>query len=366
MRLPSIFNRYLCRNFLLAFLCAVLSLAALIFLFDVIDLLRRASTHEEVTFTQLINLALLKLPSMVGLILPFAVLIGALVTFYRLSKSNELVIARSAGLSVWNFLRPVLIVTFVLGLVNVMAFNPFSAFMHRKYEVLEQLYFHKKVTFSLDEKGFWMKEKYDGHSMIIHANSVQSQKKDLVLKDVLLLQLNDDETFHRQIEAKEGRLTGHTLFVFGGISFDEQGQRKNVEPFSLTTELDLKRMLQVFESLDRISFWKLWPSIRSLNNAGLSSLRHRIHFFSLIASIFYLISMVLIAAVFSLSPNQRQGGALIKISGAFLFGFLLFFLSKLTTALGMSGALPIGLATFGPSIIMACLCLSVLLKIEDG
>ena len=370
MRLPSIFNRYLCRNFLLAFLGAVLSLSALIFLFDIIDLLRRASVHEDITFIQLVELALLKLPSMVGLILPFAVLIGALITFYRLSKSNELVIARSAGLSVWNFLQPILILAFVLGLFNVMIFNPFSAMMQQKYETLEEMHFHKKVTFSLDEKlkekDIWLKEKYDGHSMIVHADKVRPEKKDLVLDGMLLLLLNEDETFYRQIEAKGGRLSGHTLFVFGGVFFDEQGKKVNVEPFSLPTELDLNKILQTFEVPERISFWELPSFIHTLNEAGFSSLRHRIHFSSLIASIFYLMAMILIAAVFSLSPNQRQGGILVKISGAFLFGFLLFFLSKLTTALGMSGTLPILLATFGPSIIMLSLCLSILLKIEDG
>ena len=43
-----------------------------------------------------------------------------------------------------------------------------------------------------------------------------------------------------------------------------------------------------------------------------------------------------------------------------------FFTSKLTTALGMSGNLPIFLAVCGPSIIMIFISASVLLHSEDG
>ncbi len=76
--------------------------------------------------------------------------------------------------------------------------------------------------------------------------------------------------------------------------------------------------------------------------------------------------MVFIAAMFTLSPNQRQGGNLMKASGAVLFGFILFFVSKLTSALGMSSTLPIFLAVCGPSIIMIFIGASVLLRKEDG
>ena len=76
--------------------------------------------------------------------------------------------------------------------------------------------------------------------------------------------------------------------------------------------------------------------------------------------------MVLIAAVFSISPNQRQGRPLLKVSSAVVGGFVLFFISKVTMALGIPGTLPIFLATFGPSLMAICFCLYALLHTEDG
>ena len=70
--------------------------------------------------------------------------------------------------------------------------------------------------------------------------------------------------------------------------------------------------------------------------------------------------------MFTLSPNQRQGGNLMKASYAVLFGFILFFVSRLTIAVALSSSLPILLAVCGPSVIMIFVGASVLLKKEDG
>ena len=134
----------------------------------------------------------------------------------------------------------------------------------------------------------------------------------------------------------------------------------------IPTQLNLDKIIQTFDKPEEVSFWKLPHFIKLLNDSGFSSLKHKMHFYSTLASIFYFIAMVFIAAMFTLSPNQRQGGILMKSAYAILFGFVLFFISKLTNALGVSGNLPIFLAVFGPSIIMIFISASVLLKNEDG
>ena len=143
MKVPPLLSRYISKNFFLSFLATLFVLMALILLFDTIELLRRSASKDYMTFGDVLNLGLLKLPQMVPLILPFAILIASLVTFYRLSRSNELVIARSAGLSVWNFLMPVFLVVFLIGLINVTLFNPFATIMQQKFETVEGIKFQK-------------------------------------------------------------------------------------------------------------------------------------------------------------------------------------------------------------------------------
>lgn len=366
MRVPWLFSRYLAKNFLQTFLATLFVLVSLILLFDVIDLLRRASSRDYVTFWDVVRLGLYKVPQMLPLILPFTVLISAVITFLRLSKTHELVIARSAGLSVWNFLAPIFAVVLLLGIINIGLVNPFSSAMIRKYQLEESETLRKKTGFSWNERGLWLREKMDDAPVVIHADNVHQEGKDLKLSGVLVLILNPNETLQNQIEAPHGLLSGYTLVVDDGVSYAPDGTRKENISMHIPTQLNLDKLLQTFDEPEEISVWKLPHFIRLLNRAGFSSLKHRMHLYSTLSSVFYLLAMVFIAAMFTLSPNQRQGRILMKSAGAILFGFILFFVSKLTTALGISGNLPIFLAVFGPSIIMIFISASVLLHSEDG
>ena len=151
MRVPWLFSRYLAKNFLLTFFATLFALLALILLFDVIDLLRRASSRDYVTFGDIVRLGLYKVPQTLPLILPFAVLIACVIVFLHLSKTHELVVARSAGLSVWNFLAPIFIVVSIIGIINIALINPFVATMIHRYQYEEGETLRKRNGFSWNE-----------------------------------------------------------------------------------------------------------------------------------------------------------------------------------------------------------------------
>ncbi len=75
--------------------------------------------------------------------------------------------------------------------------------------------------------------------------------------------------------------------------------------------------------------------------------------------------MILIAATFSLRPARRGGvGRMIGLGVA--SGFLLYFLSDLVFALGLSARIPVMLAAWAPAAVSSLLGLAMLLHLEDG
>jgi len=62
-------------------------------------------------------------------VMPFAILFGTMLAFWRLTRSNELVVARAAGVSVWGFLTPALAVALLIGVVAVTLLNPIASLM---------------------------------------------------------------------------------------------------------------------------------------------------------------------------------------------------------------------------------------------
>jgi lipopolysaccharide export system permease protein len=94
-------------------------------------------------------------------------------------------------------------------------------------------------------------------------------------------------------------------------------------------------------------------------------LRHRLYFDALLARPLLFAAMVVIAASFSLRM-QRRGGTGMMIAAGVGAGFVLYFLSDVVFALGLSATIPVSLAAWSPAGISCLLGVSLLLHLEDG
>ncbi|NVN12488.1 LptF/LptG family permease, partial [Nguyenibacter vanlangensis] len=131
---------YIARQFTLAVMAMVLSLTGLVSLFDFIDLLRRAATRPNVPTSLVSEIAGLHVPYFMIEILPFGVLLGGIVCFWRLTRSSELIVARAAGISAWQFLTGPLACALLIGGLATAALSPLSSLMYRRAETLDNVY----------------------------------------------------------------------------------------------------------------------------------------------------------------------------------------------------------------------------------
>src|SRR3546814_19081230 len=99
--------------------------------------------------------------------------------------------------------------------------------------------------------------------------------------------------------------------------------------------------------------------------AGFSATPHRLQFHRLLALPMLFAAMVLLAATFSLRP-QGRGRVGSAIMGGMLTGFLLYFLSNLVFAIGLSGNNPLMLADWSPPGVSLMLGAAVLLTFGVG
>ena len=148
------------------------------------------------------------------------------------------------------------------------------------------------------------------------------------------------------------------------ICIAEKSEKQPLREFK--TELSLDRILEKFDDPQTMSFWRFPKFIRFLEESGFSAAQHTMYFHELIAFPVFLLSMLLIAVAVTISSGNRQGKTFAKVLLAIGGGFMLYFVSRITNVLGLSGSLPYFLAAWGPSLICIPLCLSVLLHLEDG
>src|SRR5450756_65703 len=124
--------RYLGLRFLNAVLLVFAGIFGLVALIDYIELMRRAADIPNVSAILVAKTSLYRVPQVTERMLPFCVLIGAMSCYLNLSRRLELVVARAAGMSAWQFISPALIVAFLLGVLATTVYNPVSAILQER------------------------------------------------------------------------------------------------------------------------------------------------------------------------------------------------------------------------------------------
>ena len=369
MRFSLLLSWYICRRFLGAFFGALGVIMGLIYLFDVVELMRRAATHGDAGLSVILEMAFFKLPNMVQLILPFAVMIGAMIAFWTMTRSRELVVTRSAGISAWQFLTPVLLVALVIGVFNVTAFNPMSATLYKRYQKLEDLMLMRNGGNPLlvGETGLWLRETQPGDQvMVLHSVLVRQEGFELLLRQVSVYVSDTDTHFRYSLEARSGAMRDGQ-FRLQDVLLIRPGQPvEHFDHYDFSTQLTMARVQDNFASPETISFWQLPGFIHFFESTGFSASRQKLYYQSLLASPLLLLAMVLVAAVFSLKPNLRSGGILARVVGGVVAGFVFYFFSKVIFALGLSQTLPASLAAWAPTVVAGLFGSAALFHLEDG
>ncbi len=364
MRLSFTLLAYIARNFALAFGVIFLAIVATTLLIETVELLRRAADEPNATLGIVLGMAFLKLPYLAQLLLPFGVLFAGMLCFWRMTRSHELTVMRAAGVSVWQFLMPAIVIVGVLGAVKITVVNPVAAVLYARYEQLEVKYLRaKRNMLAVSPTGFWLRAADGATNSVVHAQRITSQG--LELHEAIIFNFQGDERFISRVDAKMARLEpGFWRLQNAWITGPERPAQFAAD-FRLPTELTPERIQDSFAAPQTISFWDLPSFIRMLDRAGFSAVRHRLLWHSTLAEPLLLFAMVLVAAAFSLRlPRRGLGPTLIAVG--VVGGFLLYFMSTLTVALGQSSVIPVMLAAWVPALVSMLIGISLLLHLEDG
>jgi len=366
VRLSATLTFYIGRQFLAWFGAVFLVFAGIILLVDFMEIMTRSSNKPAATLGVVLNLALLKLPFLTQESVPFAILFGGMLAFWRLNRSHELVAVRAAGVSVWQFTLPALAIALMVGIVKLTAFNPVAALMLSRFEQLDHKYLSGRSSLlAISSTGVWLRQADENGQAVIHAT--QAVANDMELRQVMVLIYEGSDRFIRRIDAESARLfDGYWELRDARITGRDQEPAGTLRAtYRLKTDLTRAKILDSFASPETISFWELPRFITLLEAAGFSALAHRVHWHSLLAEPLLLCAMILIAGSFSLRHNRRSGVIIAVVAGV-VTGFIVFFASHLVLALASKGAIPTILAAWTPAGAATLLGLSTLLHIEDG
>lgn len=363
-----IFVGTLARYFGLRFLTAVLlvfaGIFALVTLVDYIEMMRRAGDIPNVSAVLVAKTSFYRVPQVVERILPFCILIGAMSCYLNLSRRLELVVARSAGLSAWQFVAPALLVAFVLGLAATAIYNPVSALLQERSKRFEaELFGHTASALSRSGGTFWVGQRTDEGQAII--NAVSSRDQGINLNGVSVFTFDIEGRFKQRIEARAAVLEPGVWVLRDARVYALAVLPVKQSEFRLKTSLTPEQVRESFATPETVPFWELPQYIQIAEHAGLVAAGYRLQFQKLLARPFLLAAMVLLAAAVSLRFFRFGGVQKMVLSGV-AAGFLLYVLSKVTEDLSKAELMHPVAAAWLPVLAGGVTGFIALLYQEDG
>jgi len=370
LAIPYTLSAYFGRQFFSAVLVMLAALTALSALFDFLELLRESATAPAASFGIIVEMELLRVPWIAMQILPFGVLLGGIFAFWRLTRSSELVVARAAGISAWQFLAVPVLLAGLLGVLGTGLVSPLSALMFNRAETLYNAYLQAGGgPLSVNGGDLWVRQADRGlvpdGIAVLHAGGVHLQGDVLSAKNVSVLRLTGDTALLQRLEAKQAILTGGAWDLHNVAILTPGADPVRQTELLFPTDLTVHRVQESFASPNSLSFWALPGFIALLKRSGFSAVQHELAFQALLALPLLCATMALVAAGFSMRPSRRGGATRMLVSGVGC-GFALFMVSEVADQFGTSGAVPAVLAAWAPAVAGLLLSVALLLHLEDG
>lgn len=366
MKIHKTLTRYIAARFLLGIFTTLAVCALLIFMIDMLELLRVAGKRgsASVPMQSLLAIAFMRLPAYTEFLFGFAVLVGSIGALLYLNRKSELAVMRAGGMSAWQFLAPGLLVALVIGLLGMMVFNPLAAYGRATAEEKFAATFGQDANL-LEAKGggSWLRQNgIDGQSVI---GAAAASNRGLTLTGVMIFLYDKEGHFTERIDAGSASLKeGYWQLKNAWVSRLGHEPEK-YDTYLVSTYLTPDRVQDALGTVFSISFWELPALIEVTEKAALSAEKLRIQYELLLSRPLLCAAMVLLAATVSLR-SFRSGGIQTMVGTGMLGGFGFFLVSEISRQFGIAGLAPAWASVWLPVVLLLVICSTVLLHQEDG
>ena len=360
---PRTLRRYVAKRFLVSILGAFAVCGVLIFMIDMIELLRM-SRRSTLSVPALLWMGLLRLPAFTEILLAFAVLVGGIGALLSLNRKSELVVMRAGGMSAWQFLRPGLVVALVLGVLAVTVYNPLAAAARSEAERLVAEAFGREGSLlSSSGEGSWLRQDGADGQSVMNARAVADQG--LSLTGVVAYQFDRQGRFIERIDAERATLEDGYWQLEKALVARPGREPEAYDNYLVSTYLTRERVGDALGSEIAVSMWQLPALIEVAERAGLSAGRYRMQYALLLSRPMLLMTMVILAATVSLR-SFRSGGTQTMVIVGMVGGVGFFLLTEVSRQIGVAGLVSPTTAVWVPIGIALLVALTVLLHQEDG
>lgn len=374
-------QRYIFRECMTSLVLTLGVILMAIVLVDVVEQMRTIGDRTQISILTAFSLTMMKTPNLILQTLPFAMLVGSILTYSQLSRRSEIPAIRAVGVSAWRFLGPSMVLAVIVGVLMVTVLDPLATRLTGEFEATRARLLGNTAPSS---RGVWLSQgdleaggaettpsaqPTSNQQAIVHGRRVINRGQ--ALENVTFWYFRpgpggpSDREFTHRIDAKRAELTPGFWQLTGVVENRVGGEIQRTDSLALPTNLSSDTLLSRFASSKTIPFWELPAFIQSGKAAGMEIDDYVLKYHTLLATPVFMLAMSLIGAVVCLRL-ARAGGLSRLVGAGAMAGFILFFTNRLASGLSASGATSPEAAAWCPPLFALFAVLTLLAHVEDG
>ena len=357
----TILDKYLTKEILK---CFVMVLSVVLGLYLIVEFFNRADNFMEagLPIARLMRYLLLKLPQNIVQITPIGILLAVLVAFGLMNKRNEIIALKSGGVSVYFFLRAVMAIAVLLGIILFFLSETLVPITISKANRIWLTEVKKKAAVPTKQKNIWIK----GNRAIYFIKYFNP--RDQSISGVTLNYFNKEFKLSRRVDAD--RAVYHkNQWIFYDImeqEFNVKSKTYDVRFYPQRTEVvdilpeDLHR---VFKKSEEMNIVELFSYIQEVELEGYDATAFRVDLHARFAFPVLAIIVCIIGIGIAVKRKGHEGPSVSIAFGAAVV-FIYWVLHSFCLSLGYGGMLPPFVAAWISNIIFSCYAVLNLINAE--
>ncbi|RCL03464.1 MAG: lipopolysaccharide export system permease protein [Candidatus Tokpelaia sp. JSC161] len=338
------------------------SIFLLSLLIDFTENIGRLSGLAAYSPLRALSLSILRSPLIIQQIFPFISLFSAITTLISLNLHLELVIARSIGLSTWQFLFPIFLGAFLFGLIAILIINPLAATGNRTSKEILTKWRHDSKTLPLQNSIIWFTQSTDEYPTIIGGNNKNGQR----LTQATFVIFNKNKRIRYWINADTALLKKGYWQLRHGVRYSLGKTPESFDQIWIPTHIKPQFIEQTTSDPLTTPFYAVPLKIKIEKSFGSYSNEFNMYLQSIIAFPAFVLAMTFIAATVSLQFMRGSSPPKIGIIIRIIAGFVLYVVSVIVKTFSNAGYIPAIIAAWFPILIAIVLAISFLIYKENG
>jgi Predicted permeases len=351
-----LFDRYIIRNFLQAYVYCIVGFISIWLIFDVSDSI---STYldQHLGLGSVVAFYATQIPQILVILLPIALLLALLFVLARMSRANEIVSMLTAGTSLLRVLAPL----FCIALLTTAACFALNYSFAPHAEMARKVFFSGRQASDIQGQIFrnrrdsrtWFIQTFRHGSNTFHNIQVLQQDGSEHITTSFLARVAEYEPQDRSWKLSDARVVHYDT---AGNIISEQMQPTLIikhwseTPYRLQSANMRAELMSVPELRDYLEFNSDFPETLLAP--------FRTHFYYRMALPWTCLVIGLIAAPLGVGFSRR--GVLASVAAAILLTFALNFSTHLFLALGEGDRIPAWLAGWAPVVVFGTIGLYLL------